>query len=109
MFLVQSASTGSVKFSLQQERVFVSSKRDSLQIVLEILRTVAVHSSSITQIVYHTNLNHESAERYLALLSRRGLVGIGLTVEGRRVYTITEHGGEVSEYLEKSLSSILES
>ncbi len=84
----------------------VRNKRDSLLIILEILKTVEKSPAAITEVVYRTNLNHKSAGRYLSLLSQRELVGVTPTVTGRMSYLITERGKEVLRYLEKATTTI---
>ncbi len=78
-------------------------KRDSIGIILEILRLVQREPATITRIVYGTNLNHQAAEKYVATLSRRGFIVVQLSVGGRSLYSITERGSEVLGDLENAL------
>jgi predicted transcriptional regulator len=78
-------------------------KRDSIGIILEILRLVQSKPATITRIVYGTNLNHHSAEKYLAALSHRGFIVVQISVGGRSLYSITERGSEVLRDLENVL------
>ncbi len=78
-------------------------KRDSVRIISEILRLVLREPATITRIVYGTNLNHQAAENYLATLSRRGLIGVTVSVGGRSIYSITKRGSDVLLDLENVL------
>ena len=87
------------------EEFSVKGKRDSLRIICEILKLLNSGPATITRIVYGTNLNHESAQRYLSLLERRGFVLRILSGEGR-LFAITEKGEQVLRDFRKAVDNV---
>jgi len=70
--------------------VRIRSRRDSTQVFYEIL-SMEGGGVSKTQIIYRTNLNFESAERYTTFLVERGLLEVKSVPEGTR-YFVTDRG-----------------
>ncbi len=83
----------------------MNSKRDSLQIILHILKLLNSGPTTITRVVYGTNLNHESAQRYLYLLEKRGLSET-MVFEGERLFSITRKGEQVMRDLKKAVDQL---
>jgi predicted transcriptional regulator len=82
-------------------------RRDSVLIILEILRLVRKEPAGITRIVYGSNLSHLAAEKYLGALSRKGLVTMALSAEGRAMWSITDRGVEALRDLERALLKLM--
>ena len=80
-------------------------KRDSLQIILHILKLLSTGPTTITRVVYGTNLNHDSAQKYLYMLERRGLLE-PMVFEGERLFSITRKGEQVMRDLKKAVNQV---
>ncbi len=82
-------------------------KRDSVLIILDILRVLRNGPANITRVVYQSNLNHSLAGKYLSLLAERGMVTASRGLDGRLGFIITDHGREVLRLLEDGMSRLL--
>ena len=80
-------------------------KRDSLLIILQILKLLSTGPSTITRVVYGGNLNHESAQRYLYLLEKRGFLET-IVFEGEKLFSITRKGEQVMKDLKKAVDQV---
>jgi predicted transcriptional regulator len=72
--------------------------RDSLLIIRDILFTAAKEASK-TEIVYRSNINFLTADKYLSRLLLRGLVETVKSKEGRTRFRTTQLGAEVLQRL----------
>ena len=72
--------------------------RDSLLIIRDILSTASKEASK-TEIVYRSNINFMTAERYLSRLLLRGLVETVRSKEGKTRFRTTQLGAGVLQRL----------
>jgi predicted transcriptional regulator len=87
----------------------VSKRRDRIDIVYSILRTVARHNpgARVTRILYEGNLSHPQLTNYLALLLKTRLV-TAKTIGQKTLYDITNKGKEFVHTYER-MRGVLES
>ncbi len=83
----------------------MNGKRDSLLILLDILRIASNGPVSITRVTYGANLNHSSARRHLTHLQHRGLIDAVDQPTGR-LYIITPKGSDVVREMEKIVRNV---
>lgn len=69
------------------------------------LRLLSSGPATITRVVYGTNLNHKSAQRYLSLLQRRGFLET-VSSEDERLFSITPKGEQVLRDLKKAVNNV---
>ncbi len=75
-------------------------KRDRLEVIFDILRTVREHHNSIkpTPLLRHSNLSSSSFAEYYAELTAKGLVKEIVDKDSRKYVTLTDKG---FKFLEK--------
>ncbi len=84
-------------------------KRDKLQIVYDILKTIQEKNGKIkpTHILYKSNLSHQMMDEYLNELISKGFVIENQTKEGK-TYSLTQKGFDyLNKY--KLITSFIES
>lgn len=80
-------------------------RRDSLSITISILSN-AIGGMGRTQLVYRTNLNFGTMDKYLKLLMKNGLIS-SYVLDGGKHYRTTEEGTSFLEELKKIQEFIL--
>ena len=85
----------------------MKSKRESLQVIHDILKAIQIGKTKPTHIMYKANLSHQMLEQYLTELTSKALVTEQTNPKGR-TYTLTDKGkGYIKEY--KLITGFMES
>jgi predicted transcriptional regulator len=78
----------------------MNKKRDRLQVIYDILRTISEKSGRIkpTHILYKSNLSHQMMEEYLTELINKSFI-VEIKDKNAKTYSITKKGLDyISEY-----------
>ena len=78
----------------------MNKKRDRLQVIFDILKTISEKSGRIkpTHILYKSNLSHQMMDEYLGELKEKGFVVENIDKKSK-TYSITQKGLEyIKEY-----------
>jgi predicted transcriptional regulator len=82
-------------------------KRESLQVIHDILKAIQIGRTKPTHIMYKANLSHQMLEQYLMELIKKGVITETKTPKGR-TYALTDKGlGYLKEY--KLITGFMES
>jgi len=82
-------------------------KRESLQVIHDILKAIQIGKTKPTHIMYKANLSHQMLEQYLKELISKGFITETKTPKGR-TYTLTDKGyNYIKEY--KLITGFMES
>ena len=85
----------------------MKSKRESLQVIHDILKAIQIGRTKPTHIMYKANLSHQMLEQYLKELISKGFVTEKSDPKGR-TYALTDKGsGYLKEY--KLITGFMES
>ena len=66
-------------------------RRGEVEILLDIL-SISVRGVKITQLMYKANLSYATLQKYLLIMSKRGLITTVCNADGSVVYYPTEKG-----------------
>jgi predicted transcriptional regulator len=80
--------------------------RSRWEIILEILRSCTGEGAKKTHIMYRSNLNRESFNKYFQVLVGEGLVAESDDPDGGILYRTTEKGSSLLRVLAKAEGSI---
>jgi predicted transcriptional regulator len=85
----------------------MKSKRESLQVIHDILKAIQIGKIKPTHIMYKANLSHQMLEQYLKDLIKNGLITEQMNPKGK-TYSLTDKGlGYIKEY--KLITGFIES
>jgi predicted transcriptional regulator len=85
----------------------MKSKRESLQVIHDILKAIQLGKTKPTHIMYKANLSHQMLEQYLKELISKALIIEQINPKGR-TYDLTDKGqGYIKEY--KLITGFMES
>lgn len=78
-------------------------KRDRLEIIHDILKTILDHNNSIlpTRLLRYSNLSSQSFNEYIAELVAKGFVREVYDKRGRKYYSLTDKGFRFIEKYQK--------
>jgi predicted transcriptional regulator len=76
----------------------IKNKRESLQVIHDILKAIQIGKTKPTHIMYKANLSHQMLEYYLKDLISKELISETKTSKGR-IYALTDKGyNYIKEY-----------
>jgi predicted transcriptional regulator len=82
-------------------------KRESLQVIHDILKAIQIGRTKPTHIMYKANLSHQMLEQYLKELISKALITEQIAPKGK-TYSLTDKGrGYIKEY--KLITGFMES
>jgi predicted transcriptional regulator len=81
------------------------SRRGEVQILIDILG-ISLRGAKVTHLLYKANLSYSTLQKYLAAMSKQGLIVKVCNDDGSVVYCATEKGKLVLERL-KEVTSVL--
>ena len=85
----------------------MKSKRESLQVIYDILKAIQIGKTKPTHIMYKANLSHQMLEQYLNELISKGFITETKNPKGK-TYSLTAKGsGYLKEY--KLITGFMES
>jgi predicted transcriptional regulator len=85
----------------------IKSKRESLQVIHDILKAIQIGKTKPTHIMYKANLSHQMLEQYLKELISKALITEQTNPKGK-TYLLTDKGsGYLKEY--KLITGFMES